>query len=81
MIAMPLKPLTPRITRGVSRDLNDPAASTSTHHHAAEPSSTPSTTDAGRPHQPPMPRPSVAASAAKETIVAGLVTVSPTVET
>src|SRR5690349_1965100 len=53
---------------------------TRTHHHATEPSSTPITTSEGRRNEPPVPSPSVAASAAKDTIVAGLVIVSPRVD-
>src|SRR5439155_5487751 len=79
-IARPLNVLIPRTIAGVSRARSSEAAVTRMHHHAAEPSSTPATTSAGPANEPPVPRPSVAASAANEMIVAGLVTVSPRVE-
>src|SRR5712692_3069169 len=79
-IARPLKALMPRTTRGVRRVRSIEAARTRMHHHAADPSSTPATTSAGRTNDPLVPMPSVAASAAKEMIVAGLVIVRPTVD-
>src|SRR3989442_1663952 len=80
-MATPLKTLIPRTTAGVSRALSREAASTRMHHQAAEPSSTPATTSPGPAKEPPVPKPSAAASAANEMIVAGLVIVSPSVET
>src|SRR5438309_2265581 len=79
-MARPLQVLIPRTTRGVRRARSSDAARTRMPHHAADPSSTPATTRAGRKNEPLVPRPSVAASAANEMIVAGLVIVRPTVE-
>src|SRR5438309_6804066 len=79
-IARPLNVLIPRTTPGVRRARSSEAATTRMHHHAAEPSSTPATTEAGRISDPPVPKPSVAAKAAKETIVVGLVMVNPNVD-
>src|SRR5438132_12347812 len=79
-IARPPNVLIPRTTPGVRRARSSEAASTRMHHHAAEPSSTPATTSAGPANEPPVPKPRVAARAANEMIVAGLVTVSPRVE-
>ncbi len=80
-IARPLTvPIHPT-TAGVNRARNADAATTSTTHHAAEPSSTPpTTTKEGRANEPPVPSPRVAARAANETIVAGLVIVRPSVD-
>ena len=80
-MARPLTVLIHRITTGVNRARSTEVATTSTHHHAAEPSSTPRTTTAGRRNDPPVPSPSVAASAANDTMVAGFVMVRPRVET
>jgi len=79
-MAAPLKTLIPRTTAGVSRALSREAASTRMHHQAAEPSSTPATTSAGPLNERPVPKPRVAASAANERIVAGLVIVRPSVD-
>src|SRR5258708_4573779 len=69
------------MTAGVRRVRRSDAPTASTHHQAADPRSTPPTITAGLAGPPPPLRPSVAARAAKEMIVAGLVTVNPSVET
>src|SRR5438132_1960809 len=79
-IARPLNVLIPRTTPGVRRARSSDAATTRMPHHAAEPSSTPATTEAGRISDPPVPKPSVAARAAKDTMVVGLVMVNPSVD-
>src|SRR5258708_5099652 len=79
-MARPLKTLTPRIKAGVRRERRSDAPSASTHHQVADPRITPPTSTAGLAGPPPPLRPRVAARAAKEMIVAGLATVSPSVE-
>ena len=79
-IARPLNVLIPRTTPGVRRARSSDAATTRMPHHAVEPSSTPATTEAGRISDPPVPKPSVAARAAKDTMVVGLVMVNPSVD-
>src|SRR5712692_407209 len=80
MMARPLNTLTPRTTAGVMRARKRDTPMARTHHHAAGPNSTPATTSAGLARPVPTPNPSVAASAANETIVAGLVIVRPRVD-
>src|SRR5216684_8415471 len=80
MIVSPLAVLITRTARAVIRVRRpDPRAAT-THHQASDPSSTPSTSREGRRYPPVIPALRVAASAAKEMIVAGLVMVRPSVD-
>ena len=80
MIASPLAVLITRTARGVIRVRRpDPSAAT-THHQASDPSSTPKTSTAGGTYPPVIPALRVAASAAKEMMVAGLVMVRPSVD-
>src|SRR4029077_11498731 len=79
-IARPLATPIPRATEGVIRVLRNAASAASTHHQVTEPRATPATTIPGGANPPRRPAPSAAARAVKETIVAGLVTVRPSVE-
>jgi len=79
-IARPLNVPMRRTTIGVSRVRSRDAATANTHHQVAEPRNTPTTRAAGFPSPPSAPSPRVAASAANEMIVAGLVIVRPSVE-
>lgn len=79
-MAMPLNTLIPRTTAGVIRVRRIETPNARMHHHAAEPTSTPSVTAAGLAREPLVPRPRDAASAAKEMMVAGFVMVMPSVE-
>src|SRR5438128_11345699 len=79
-IASPLAVLITRTARALIRvRRQDPRAAT-THHQASDPSSTPRTSSEGRRYPPVIPALRVAASAAKETMVAGLVMVRPSVD-
>src|SRR5713226_7995568 len=79
-IASPLAVLITRTARAVIRVRRpDPRAAT-THHQASDPSSTPNTSSEGRRYPPVIPALSVAANAAKEMMVAGLVMVKPSVD-
>src|ERR1700686_2411379 len=71
----------PRMTEGVKRARRSDAPIASAPHQAADPRRTPPASAAGLAGPPPPPRLSVAASAANEMTVAGLVIVSPSVET
>lgn len=79
-MAAPLNVLIPRTTEGVMRARSKDAPATKTHHHAAEPRSTPSVTEAGLSNEPDVPKPRVAARAANDRIVVGFVIVNPTVD-
>src|SRR5260370_23447823 len=68
------------MTAGVKRVRRSDAPIASTHHQVAEPARTPATRTAGLAGPPAPPRLSVAASAANERMVAGLVIVKPRVE-
>src|SRR5258708_5281309 len=69
------------MTAGVKRVRRSDAPIASTHHQVAEPARTPATRTAGLAGPPAPPRLSVAASAANERMVAGVVTVKPRGET
>ena len=69
-----------RITAGVKRALERETPIASVTHQTADPRSTPPANVAGLARPAPPPRSRVAASAPKETMVAGLVIVSPKVE-
>src|SRR5258708_21192591 len=70
-----------RMTAGVKRVRRSDAPIGSRQRQVAEPARTPATRTAGLAGPPAPPRLSVAASAANERMVAGLVTVKPRVET
>src|SRR5258708_11778238 len=67
------------MTAGVKRVRRSDAPIASTHHQVAEPARTPATRTAGLAGPPAPPRLSVAASAANERMVAGVVIVKPRV--
>ena len=79
-IARPLNVLIAPMTAGDKRPRSDDAATASTHHHIADPSSTPVTSTAGFTIPIPALNPNAAASAANERMVAGLLIVSPSVD-
>ena len=68
-----------RITLGVSRARSPATIPVRSAHQATDPRNTPATT-ATAPDAPPVPAPMLANSAAKARIVAGLVSVRPTIE-
>ena len=68
-----------RIARGVIRVRRPATTPVRIAHQATEPANTPATT-AVAPPTPPVPAPMLANSAANDRIVAGLVSVSPTIE-